>query len=121
VLGELDGMGLPHPRSYGTFARVLADYVRERGVLSLEDAVRKMTSWPAQRMGLSDRGLLREGLRADVVIFDAAAVEDHASWTAPLRPATGIADVIVNGVLTLDQGRHTGARAGMVLRHRCGR
>ncbi|HEV7289983.1 MAG TPA: amidohydrolase family protein [Sphingomonas sp.] len=121
VLGELDGMGLPHPRSYGTFARVLAAYVRERGVLSLEDAVRKMTSWPAQRMGLSDRGLLREGLRADVVVFDAATVEDHASWTAPMRPATGIADVIVNGVLTLDQGRHTGARAGMVLRHRCGR
>ena len=121
VLGELDGMGLPHPRSYGTFARVLAAYVRERGVLSLEEAVRKMTSWPAQRMGLSDRGLLREGLRADMVIFDAATVEDHASWTAPMRPATGIADVIVNGVLTLDQGRHTGARAGMVLRHQCGR
>ncbi len=120
VLGELDGMGLPHPRSYGTFARVLAHYVRERGVLSLEEAIRKMTSWPAQRMGLSDRGLLREGLRADVVIFDAAAVEDHASWAAPMRPATGIADVIVNGALTLDQGRHTGARAGMVLRHRCG-
>lgn len=120
VLGELDGMGLPHPRSYGTFARVLADYVRKRGVLSLEDAVRKMTSWPALRMGLSDRGLLREGLRADVIVFDADAVEDHASWTAPMRPATGIADVIVNGVLTLDQGRHTGARAGMVLRHPCG-
>ena len=121
VLGELDGMGLPHPRSYGTFARVLTDYVRERNILSLEDAVRKMTSWPARRMGLSDRGLLREGLRADVIVFDAGAVEDHASWTAPMRPATGIADVIVNGVLTLDQGRHTGARAGMVLRHPCGR
>lgn len=119
VLGELDGMGLPHPRSYGTFARVLSNYVRRRGVLSLEEAVRKMTSWPARRMGLSDRGLLREGLRADVIVFDADAVEDHASWTAPMRPATGIADVIVNGVLTLDQGRHTGARAGMVLRHRC--
>lgn len=121
VLGELDGMGLPHPRSYGTFARVLADYVRARNILSLEDAVRKMTSWPAQRMGLADRGLLREGLRADVIVFDADTVEDHASWTAPMRPATGIADVIVNGVLTLDQGRHTGARAGMVLRHRCDR
>jgi N-acyl-D-amino-acid deacylase len=119
VLGELDGMGLPHPRSYGTFARVLADYVRERNILSLEDAIRKMTSWPAQRMGLTDRGLLREGLRADVIVFGADAVEDHASWTAPMRPATGIADVIVNGVLTLDQGRHTRARAGMVLRHPC--
>ena len=119
ALGELDGMGLPHPRSYGTFARVLAEYVRNRDILSLEDAVRKMTSWPAQRLGLADRGVLREGLRADVIVFDAKKIQDHANWTAPTLPASGIDHVVVNGVLTLDKGQHTGARSGMVLRHGC--
>lgn len=120
ALGELDGMGLPHPRSYGTFARVLAEYVRNRKILSLEDAVRKMTSWPAQRLSLADRGVLREGLRADVIIFDLDEIRDHADWARPTRPATGVDHVIVNGVLTLEKGRHTGARSGMVLRHACG-
>ncbi|OHD09913.1 N-acyl-D-amino-acid deacylase family protein [Sphingopyxis sp. RIFCSPHIGHO2_12_FULL_65_19] len=118
-LGELDGMALPHPRSYGTFARVLAEYVRNRQILPLEDAVRKMTSWPAHRLGLADRGVLREGLRADVIVFDLDDIRDHADWAAPTRPATGIDHVIVNGVLALEQGRHTGARSGMVLRHSC--
>lgn len=120
TLGELDGMGLPHPRAYGTFARVLAEYVRNRNILSLEDAVRKMTSWPAQRLGLVDRGVLREGLRADVIVLDAKEIQDHANWAAPTLPASGVDHVIVNGVLTLDKGQHTGARSGMILRHGCG-
>ncbi|MBN8846126.1 MAG: amidohydrolase family protein [Sphingomonadales bacterium] len=118
-LGGLDGIGLPHPRSYGSFARVLAHYARERGVLSLEDAVRKMTSWPAQRMGLTDRGVLREGLRADVTVFDFDRIADKATWQNPTEAAVGVDQVIVNGVLTLDGGHHTGARSGMVLRHAC--
>lgn len=118
-LGQLDALGLPHPRAYGTFPRIIAEYVRERGVLTLEEAVRKMTSWPAQRMGLSDRGLLREGLRADVVVFDYDKVEDAADWNKPLAPATGISEVLVNGALTISAGKHTGGRNGMVLRHRC--
>ena len=77
-LGEIDALGLPHPRAYGTFPRIIAEYVKRRHVLTLEDAVRKMTSWPAQRMGLTDRGLIREGMRADVVVFDLDKLEDVA-------------------------------------------
>ncbi|MEG3144275.1 amidohydrolase family protein [Sphingomonas sp. RT2P30] len=119
-LGQVDGLGLPHPRAYGNLARVLAEYWRKRGVLTLEDAVRKMTSWPAQRMGLSDRGLIREGMRADVLVFDPAKVQDNATYAQPVLVATGIDDVIVNGKLTLDEGRMTATRAGVVLRHFCG-
>lgn len=118
--GDTDALGLPHPRAYGTFPRVIAEYVRERGVLTLEDAVRKMTSWPAQRMGLSDRGVVREGLRADLVIFDYGKIEDVADWRNPTASPVGIDDVIVNGVPTIVGGRHSGAKAGTVLRHRCG-
>ncbi len=117
--GDTDALGLPHPRAYGTFPRVIAEYVRKRGVLTLEDAVRKMTSWPAQRMGLVDRGVLREGLRADLVVFDYDRIEDVASWTKPTASPIGIDDVIVNGVPTIVGGRYSGARAGVVLRHRC--
>jgi N-acyl-D-amino-acid deacylase len=78
-----------------------------------------MTSWPAQRMGLSDRGLVREGMRADVLVFDLDKVKDVATYQQPLLPSTGIEEVIVNGVLTIDQGKPTGARAGQVLRHTC--
>lgn len=117
--GEVDAIGLPHPRAYGTFPRILAHYVRDRHVLTLEDAVRKMTSWPAQRMGLADRGVLREGLRADIAIFDADHVQEGATWQEPLRAPTGIDDVIVNGVAVLRGGRLTAARPGMALRHRC--
>lgn len=119
-LGEMDALGLPHPRAYGTFPRVIAEYVKRRPVLKLEDAVRKMTGWSAQRMGLSDRGLIREGLRADIVVFDYDALDDGASWEKPTALPTGIETVIVNGTVTIDGGRHTGARAGDVLRHRCG-
>lgn len=110
------GVAVPHPRSYGTFARVLGRYVRERRVLSLEDAVRRMTSLPAQRLNLQDRGLIRVGLRADLVLFDPNTIADHATFTEPHRYATGVHSVWVNGVLTLDGGEMTGARGGQVLR-----
>lgn len=117
--GEIDALGLPHPRAYGTFPRVLAVYARGRHVLGLEEAVRKMTGWPAQRMGLQDRGLLREGMRADVTIFDYAKVRDRADWDHPTLAPDGIDGVIVNGKIAVLDGRATGARSGVALRHRC--
>lgn len=119
TFGQLDMQDLPHPRSYGTFPRVLAEYVRKRQVLTLEDAVRKMTGWPATRMGLGDRGVVREGLRADIVVFDLDAVQDGATWESPMAAPRGIDYVLVNGVLAIDAGRPTGAKAGQVLRHTC--
>lgn len=113
--GELDGLGLPHPRSYGTFPRVIRRYVLDRGVLTLEDAIRKMTSWPAARMGLQDRGLLREGFRADVVVFDLETIDDRATYEEPTLFPTGIDWVLVNGEVVIQEGRHTGARPGQVL------
>lgn len=113
--GQQDGLGLPHPRSYGTFPRVLKRYVRERGVLTLEEAVRKMTSWPATRMRLEGRGLLREGFRADVVVFDFERIDDRATYDEPTAFPTGIDWVLVNGEVVIDHGRHTGARPGHVL------
>ncbi|WP_197716467.1 N-acyl-D-amino-acid deacylase family protein [Sphingobium sp. YG1] len=118
--GEMDALGLPHPRAYGTFPRIIAEYVKRRPVLSLEDAVRKMTGWPAQRMGLTDRGLIRDGMRADIVIFDLERLDDVASWAKPTAAPTGIDTVLVNGVVTIEDGKHSGAKAGAVLRHRCG-
>ena len=119
VYGQVDGLGLPHPRAYGNHARVIAEYVKRRPVLTLEDAVRKMTSWPAERMGLSDRGLVRQGMRADLLVFDLAKVDDGASYEKPLASPTGFDDVIVNGVVAIDKGQITGARGGKVLRHSC--
>ncbi|PKQ00368.1 MAG: hypothetical protein CVT74_04260 [Alphaproteobacteria bacterium HGW-Alphaproteobacteria-13] len=119
TFGEMDALGLPHPRAYGTFPRIIAEYVKRRPVLSLEDAVRKMTGWPAQRMGLSDRGLIRDGMRADIVVFDLDKLDDVASWDRPMAPPTGIETVIVNGVVTLADGAYSGAKAGAVLRHEC--
>ncbi|HEY0972143.1 MAG TPA: D-aminoacylase [Gemmatimonadales bacterium] len=110
------GEGHPHPRWYGTFPRVLARYVRERGVLTLEEAVHKMTAQPAARMGLGDRGVLAEGKRADVVVFDPGTVADRATFEAPHAYPVGIPWVIVNGVVAVEEGRSTGARAGRVLR-----
>ncbi|WP_419816582.1 N-acyl-D-amino-acid deacylase family protein [Glacieibacterium sp.] len=118
-VGQVDGIGLPHPRAYGNFTRVIAEYVVKQKVLTLEDAVRKMTGWPAQRMGLSDRGLIRPGMRADVLVFDPAKVRDVATYRQPTQLSTGIDDVIVNGALTLDGGKLTDAKAGVVLRHAC--
>lgn len=118
-LGEIDALGLPHPRAYGTFPRIIAEYVKRRPVLSLEDAVRKMTGWPAQRMGLTDRGLIRDGMRADIVVFDLDTLDDVASWEKPTALPAGIETVIVNGVVTIEGGKHNGAKAGKVLRHGC--
>ena len=115
-LDQTDATGLPHPRGFGNFPRVIARYVKERRVLTLEEAIRKMTSWPATRMRLADRGLIREGLRADVTIFDLDSLEDRATYEEPRRLPTGIEWVLVNGVVTVERGRHTGAKAGHVLR-----
>lgn len=113
--GPLSG-SLPHPRAYGTFPRVLGIYVRELGLLSLEDAVRKMTSLPAQILGLRDRGLLREGFYADIVLFDSDAVIDKATYENPHRLSIGVHTVVVNGEVALDAGEVTAARPGMVVR-----
>jgi N-acyl-D-amino-acid deacylase len=115
--GEIPTFGVrhPHPRSYGTFARVLGRYVRERGTLTLEDAVRRMSSLPAQRIGLHDRGVLRPGMRADIVVFDPARVRDTATFEEPHQYAEGFTLVIVNGVVVLDGATITDARPGRVL------
>jgi N-acyl-D-aspartate/D-glutamate deacylase len=110
------GKAAPHPRSYGTFARVLGRYVRERKLLSLEEAVRKMTSFPAQRIGLLDRGLLRPGLKADVTVFDPAKVRDTATFEKPHQYAEGFAMVVVNGRVVYRDGKMTGERPGVVLK-----
>ena len=110
------GEGQPHPRSYGNFANVLGKYVREKGDLRLEDAVRKMTSMPAQKLGLFDRGLLRVGCWADMVVFDPDTVASRATYIAPHQFPVGVKWVIVNGIVTVEEGKHTGARAGKVLR-----
>ena len=109
------GAGHPHPRSYGTFARVLAVYVRDRHTLTLEDAVRKMTAFPAQRLGLADRGVLRPGLKADLAVFDPARVRDAATFDKPHQYAEGFSYVIVNGQVVFERGGMTPARPGKVL------
>ncbi len=109
------GAAKPHPRNYGTFPRVLGRYVREKQVVSLADAIRKMTSLPAQRLRLQDRGILREGLWADIVVFDPQTVIDRATWTQPHQYPTGIDYVIVNGILVIDKGNWTGVFPGKVL------
>jgi len=110
------GKDWPHPRSYGTFTRVLGHYVRERKLLPLEEAVRKMTSFPAQRAGLTDRGLLRPGMAADIVVFDPARIADRATYKNPHQHSEGVVHVLVNGELVLRDGALTGARPGRVLR-----
>ena len=109
------GESMPHPREYGTFARVLGRYVRERGVLSLEEAVRKMSGATAHRIGLQDRGLLREGHFADIAVFDPDGVIDRATFAEPHQYAEGFEYVLVNGAVVVDGGEHTGARPGRVL------
>ena len=108
--------GKPHPRSYGTFPRVLGRYARDERVLSLETAVWKMTGLPARRLGLRDRGVLAAGAKADVVVFDPATVADRATYEDPHRYAAGIGDVVVNGRAVIAGGEHTGALPGRVLR-----
>jgi N-acyl-D-amino-acid deacylase len=109
--------GVPHPRSFGTFPRVLGVYTRERGLLRLEDAVRKMTSLNAAKLGIVDRGLLRAGNHADVTVFDPQHVIDRSTFNEPFQYSEGIEYVIVNGTLVLEKGKHTGKRPGRALRH----
>jgi N-acyl-D-amino-acid deacylase len=110
------GNELEHPRGFGSAARVLARYVRSEHKLSLEDAIRKMTALPAAIFHLKDRGVIRAGAWADLVVFDPARVQDRANYASPHLCATGFASVIVNGVETVENDRHTGARAGHALR-----
>lgn len=109
------GRANPHPRSYGTFARVLGMYVREKKTLTLEEAVRKMSSFPAARLRLADRGLLRQGMKADIVIFDPATVRDTATFEKPHSYAEGFSHVIVNGQVVFENGAMTAARPARVL------
>lgn len=109
------GSGVPHPRGYGNNARVLAEYVRKKNVLRLEEAIRKMTSFPAQRYRLTDRGLIRPGMWADIVVFDEKTVTDKATFQKPHAYSEGFAYVLVNGETVVDHGTHTGARPGKVL------
>jgi N-acyl-D-aspartate/D-glutamate deacylase len=115
AIGATDATGLPHPRSFGNHARVIARYVKDRRTISLEEAVRKMTSWPATRMRLANRGTIKEGNWADVTIFDLDALDDRATYERPMEFPSGIEYVIVNGVVTIEKGRHTGAKAGRIL------
>jgi N-acyl-D-amino-acid deacylase len=110
-------LGSPHPRGYGTNARVLGKYVREEHVLSLEEAIRRMTSLPALKFGLRNRGLLREGYAADIVIFSEKEVTDRSTFEKPHQYSTGFKYVLVNGSITLENGLHTGKRTGAVLVH----
>jgi len=113
--GAVDQTGLPHPRMYGNAVRVVSRYARDRKVLSLEDAIRKQTSWPATRMRLAGRGSIKEGNWADVTIFDLATLDDRATYDEPLNYPQGISYVLVNGRVAIDGGKHTGARPGHVL------
>ena len=105
----------PHPRAYGTFPRILGKYVREEKVLSLPEAIRKMTSLPASNLGLKDRGLIREGMAADLVIFDAEKIIDKADYSNPHQYPEGLLHVIVNGQPVILDGEHTGNKPGKAL------
>ncbi len=110
-----DNESRPHPRMFGTCPRALGYYARGQGVFSMEEAVRRMTSLPAERLKLNDRGVLREGAWADIVVFDQATIIDRATFEDPQHYPLGVEYVLVNGVLTLDHGRHTGALPGVFL------
>ncbi len=114
-IGMRTALGKPHPRSFGTHARVLAKYVREENLIPLEEAIRKMTSFPAARLGLADRGLLRPGMKADVVVFDPDRIQDQATFKEPEQYATGIDWVFINGTAVVEEGKPTGALPGRVL------
>jgi N-acyl-D-amino-acid deacylase len=111
------GQGVPHPRGYGNNARVLARYVRDLKVLTLEDAIRKMTSLPAATFSFAQRGLIRPGYYADLVVFDPDKVQDNATYTDPHHYATGFKQVLVNGVIAVENDQQTEARSGLILRH----
>jgi dihydroorotase/N-acyl-D-amino-acid deacylase len=107
--------GLTHPRAYGTYPRILGKYVRDEQVMPLEDAIRKMSSAVATRLSIQDRGVLREGLYADIVMFDPTTIIDHATFQEPHQLSEGMRHVLVNGVPVVRNGRHTGAKPGMVV------
>ncbi|HSC54762.1 MAG TPA: D-aminoacylase [Phnomibacter sp.] len=107
--------GVPHPRGYGTNARVLGKYVREEKVISIEEAIRRMTSLPAQKFGLTNRGLLKEGMAADIVVFDAATIIDRSTYAQPHQYSQGMQYVLVNGKLVVENGKHNGNRPGKAL------
>lgn len=109
------GRGKPHPRWYGTFPRVLGKYVREEGVISLETAIHKMTWMNAEKIGLKNRGIIRKGMTADICIFDAKRITDHATFTEPHQYSEGVEYVLVNGEIVLERGNHTGKKPGRVL------
>lgn len=113
---SLDYPGQPHPRWFGTFPRVISHYCRDRQLFPLETAIFKITGLPANRLGLQDRGLIKEGMWADLVLFDFESIKDTPTYNNPKQPCEGILQVYVNGVLTAENGVHTGARAGKVLR-----
>jgi len=106
----------PHPRAYGNFARLLGKYVREEGILPLEEAIRRLTAFPAENLGLDRRGRLAPGYFADIVVFDPGTIADQATYDNPHRYATGVRDVLVNGTPVLRGGEHTGALPGRVVR-----
>jgi N-acyl-D-aspartate/D-glutamate deacylase len=108
--------GMTHPRAYGNYPRALGRYVREQGVMSLEEAVRKMTSAVATRLSLHDRGILRAGMFADVVVFDPATITDRATYDRPHQLSEGVRHVLVNGVAVVSDGQHTGATPGRAVR-----
>jgi N-acyl-D-aspartate/D-glutamate deacylase len=108
--------GRPHPRTFGTFARILGHYARDAGLFVLSTAIRKMTSDPCLRLGLADRGRLQPGYVADVVLFDPEQVRDTATYEEPIRYPAGVRTVLVNGVVTVEAGEHTGVRAGCIVR-----
>jgi N-acyl-D-amino-acid deacylase len=115
----IDGVFLKssaHPRAYGNFARVYARYVRDEKLLTVEEAVRRMTSLPASNLGIARRGMLREGYFADVAVFDPQTIQDHATFERPMQYATGVSEVWVNGVEVIRDGEHTGAKPGRVVR-----
>jgi N-acyl-D-amino-acid deacylase len=112
---KMSTQGMVHPRYYGTFPRILGEYVRKRSVLRLEEAVRKMTSLPAQTVRLWDRGVLRQGMAADIVVFDPEAIGDTATYDKPRSLSVGIQYLLVNGEVVIDNGEHTGVSAGKIL------
>jgi N-acyl-D-amino-acid deacylase len=111
------GIGMRHPRGAGTFPRVLGLYVRERKWLTLEEAIRKMSAFPASRLGLRDRGLIKPGMKADLVIFNPYKLIDQSTMIQPALEPVGVLNVFVNGVAVVSEGKATGARPGEVLRH----
>ena len=116
VIGGKSAEGKPHPRTYGTFVRILGQYVRDEGVLPLEEAIAKMTGRPAQKLGLADRGTIEVGKKADLVLFSAERIRETATFENPHQYAEGVQTVVLNGRIAVEGQSHTGALAGRVLR-----